>query len=271
MTGRSSVGGTFRAWGLVVAMAAVVVGCAPGSGTRVVVAAGTTLVDSGFLQEVVDAYTSEVPDVTFSLVGVGSAEAVAYADAGSAQVIVTHEPSVLASFLARTPHAVATRPFSSSFVVVAPSGVAIDRTDVVAAFRSVADAKIPFVSRDDGSGTHARELEIWSRAGIDPRGEPWYIRAGAGMGATLLVADQRRAVALAELGAYLAAAPSLDLAVVPIRDQAHLENPYDVTVVFPAEMPEAAAFQAWLSSPAGIEAIRAANDLLFGRQVYEVP
>ncbi len=271
MTGWALIG-VRRALGIaLLVIVALASACSSRSDTRVVVAAGTTLVDSGFLREVIDAYTSSHGGVTFSLVGVGSAEAVAYADAGNAQIIVTHEPSVLASFLARAPHAVATRPFSSTFVVLAPPGVDVDTADAAAAFRSVASGGIPFVSRDDASGTHTRELQIWQSTGIDPTGRPWYIRSGAGMAASLLVADQRRAVTLSEIGAYLAAREALDLTVVPIRDESDLANPYDLTVVVPAEMPEATAFQAWLASAEGIREIEAANERLFGQQVYTVP
>ena len=271
MTRRAIIGLRHPLGIVLLAIVALVSACSSRSDARVVVAAGTTLVDSGFLQEVIDAYTSDHGGVTFSLVGVGSAEAVAYADAGNAQIVVTHEPSVLASFLARAPHAVATRPFASSFVVLAPPGIDLDTADARAAFRSVASGGIPFVSRDDGSGTHTRELEIWQSTGIDPIDRPWYIRSGAGMAATLLVADQRRAVTLSEIGAYLAAREALDLTVVPVRDLAFLDNPYDLTVVFPAEMPEAAAFQAWLTSAEGVREIEEANERLFGWQVYAVP
>lgn len=261
-----------RRFGSVLAMTALIVaGCAGHGGQRVVIAAGTTLVDSGFLQAVIDSYAADHKDITMSVVPVGSAEAVAYARAGSADLIITHEPHVLATYLAEAPDAIATSPFASSFVVVAPPTAIIDTSDVVSAFRSVALSEVTFVSRDDGSGTNVREREIWELAGIDPDGENWYLRTGSGMGSSLLVVDQRSAVSLTELGAFLTAAPALNLAIVPLADTTALENPYAVTVPSPAESAAAVAFQAWLSSEPGRAAIVDANNRLFGTVVYRVP
>lgn len=244
--------------------------CSAGS-DRVVVAAGTTLVDSGFLEAVVDAYAEDTGFDDISVVGRSSLEAVALARSGDADVIITHEPSVLAAFLEEQPESSVVEPFASRFIVVAPAGWSQGEADAVAAFRSVAERRSPFVSRDDGSGTHARELAIWSLAGIDPSLEPWYVRAGAGMGATLLVAADREAITLAELGAFLSAGERGSLVEVPLGDAAGLENPYVATVPASVGNARATSFQQWLVSDRGREAILDANEALFGFQVYSVP
>lgn len=256
---------------LVLVVALLVAACAPSNEQRVVIAAGTTLVDSGFLGAVIDVYAEDHPDLTMSVVPVGSAEAIAYARAGSADLIITHEPHQLATYLAETPDAVASTPFASSFVVVAPPSSTIDTTDVVSAFRSIAGEALTFVSRDDGSGTNVREREIWESAGVVPDGEDWYLRTGSGMGSSLLVTDQRSAATLSELGAFLSAARALDLTIVPLGDTRDLDNPYSVTVPSPGDSPAAAAFQSWLSSEKGRSAILDANRRLFGTVVYRVP
>jgi tungstate transport system substrate-binding protein len=256
---------------LLVVAVVVVAACAGPSEQRVVIAAGTTLVDSGFIQAVIDVYVEDHPEVTMSVVPVGSAEAIAYARAGSADLIITHEPHTLATYLAETPDAVASSPFASSFVVVAPPESIVDGRDVVAAFRSIAASGLTFVSRDDGSGTNVREREIWEAAGIDPDGEDWYLRTGSGMGSSLLVTDQRSAVTLSELGAFLSATPALDLTIVPLADTTGLDNPYSVTVPSPADSAAALDFQSWLSSKEGRSAIVDANERLFGTVVYRVP
>lgn len=60
-----------------------------------------------------------------------------------------------------------------------------------------------FVSRGDRSGTHIRELLIWREAGLDPRDKIWYIEAGAGMAETLLLANEKRAYVLSDIGTFL--------------------------------------------------------------------
>ena len=67
-----------------------------------------------------------------------------------------------------------------------------DEEPGLAAFRLIARTGSPFVSRGDDSGTHMKELALWSAAGVEPSRE-WYAEAGQGMGATLALASERPA------------------------------------------------------------------------------
>lgn len=249
--------------------ASLLAGCGAASAERVVVAAGTTLVDSGFLTEVVDRYRDEHPEVTVAIVALSSAEAFAYGEAGSADVLITHEPAGLATFLDRHPEAQSSVVFSSDFLVAAPPGARVPTGSVVEVFDAVARRSLPFVSRDDGSGTNARERSVWAAVGTDPTGESWYIQTGAGMLSSLLIASDRAAVTLAERGAFLAAAPRMALREVPLESAELLDNPYDLTVVDGEEAANDLA--RWLLGDDGRAAIRSANDVQFGSQVYRLP
>jgi ABC-type tungstate transport system permease subunit len=44
--------------------------------------------------------------------------------------------------------------------------------DIVAALKKIAQAKAPFASRGDKSGTHFAELQLWKAAGLDPAKHP---------------------------------------------------------------------------------------------------
>jgi tungstate transport system substrate-binding protein len=64
----------------------------------------------------------------------------------------------------------------------------------VDAFKKLAaDAKTPFVSRGDNSGTHSKEKTIWKAASIEPKGD-WYVSAGQGMGSVLTMALSSRLI-----------------------------------------------------------------------------
>jgi tungstate transport system substrate-binding protein len=257
-----------------VVLVALVVGvsaCASSGGERVVVAAGTTVVDSGLVDYLVDAFASDGGPGEIDVIALSSQQSFAYAAAGNADVTITHEEDLLESFLLEAPAAVASPVFSSRFTYVAAPGLTFPRPDVDVILETVAADGLEFVSRDDGSGTHAREVEMWEAVDIDPSGEPWYIRTGTGMGDTLLVTDQRRAVTLAEIGAYLATADALSLVPVDDGTDPRLVNPYDLTVVDPANNDAAVEFFAWLISERGREAIVGANEDLFGSQVYQLP
>jgi tungstate transport system substrate-binding protein len=260
-----------RRLALAAAITLLVVSCGGNPVDRVIVGAGTTLVDSGFLDLVVEQYEADADDVAISVVALSSAQAIAYAKAGSADLIVSHDAVALASYLAQSPSSVSAVAFVSRFVVAAPQGVVPPSTNATAAFRYVSETATPFVSRDDGSGTQVREQLLWASVPYEPNDQSWYIRTGTGMGATLLVADQAQAVTLAELGAFLAADQVLTLVEVPVEDDTDLVNPYDITAVDPSDSPASLAFMEWLLSADGRSAIASVNDQLFGAQVYRLP
>lgn len=258
--------------GVAVAMAAalVVSACASATEQRVVVAAGTTIVDSGFIEAVVDMYLAEGGQGQISIVGLSTEQALAYASAGTADVTITHDRDALNIFLSTTPGASASPVFSSRFVFVGPPGLSFEDATPSGILNTVVRDSLAFVSRDDGSGTHAKELELWSAAGVEPPAAPAYIRTGTGMGATLQVASERAAVTLAEIGVFLRAADQIALVALGASDP-ELENPYDVTVIDTNELAAAADFVNWLLSDGGRAAIQAANEVIFGEQVYAVP
>jgi tungstate transport system substrate-binding protein len=256
-------------WLLVAAaLALVVAGCSSSGQTRVVVAAGTTLVDSQFMAEIVDAYAEVEPSTELSVVGLSSAQAISLAEAGDADVIVTHSREALDEFMEAHPHSVRFDVFASDFFLVADPEIDLVADSIEQALSIVSEEAHLFVSRDDGSGTNIAELKAWDASGIDPSGEAWYIRTGTGMGSTLQVADQRHGVTLAEHGAYLASESVLALVRI---DNTLIINPYDLTVVDPDAGGAAIAFAEWITSPDGVDVIRNANVKLFGKQVYTTP
>ncbi len=258
-----------RPWIAILGLMMVVsTACGAPSESRVVVAAGTTLVDSEFMAHLVDSYRSVDPDTSIAVIGLSSAEAIAHAAAGSADVIITHNHEALDAYLSEHPESVSSDVFASTFFVVSDSSIELHVTSLRDALRVVAERGYPFVSRDDGSGTNAAELRAWESIDVDPSSEPWYIRTGTGMGATLQVANQRHAITITEQGAFIASAPVLTFQTVA---NTVIPNPYDLTLVDPPANRAAASFVEWLTSPAGALAIEDANNDLFGTQVYVAP
>jgi tungstate transport system substrate-binding protein len=106
---------------------------------------------------------------------------------------------------------------------------------VAAALKRIADAGARFVSRGDKSGTHTLELALWKAAGLTPAA-PWYIESGQGMGATLGIANDRRAYTLTDRATMLAFARRVDLKPMVEGDRLLL-NIYSVMEVNPANGP----------------------------------
>ena len=244
-----------------------------GGQERVVVAAGTTIVDSGLIDLIASAYEESHPGIELSVVGEATAQVLELGRRGAADVMITHAPEAERRFVAAESPTRYVEVFVSRFVLVAPPGQAdrLARMDVVDALQAIADEGLTFVTRADGSGTHAAERSLWASAGIDPTSSTWYLETGQGMGLTLQVTDQMAAITLTELGAFVSAAGVLSITEVDVQLGPAAHNPYHATVLASGG-PEAERFVDWLTSAAGQAAIRAANTELYGsEQIYTLP
>jgi len=136
-----------------------------------------------------------------------------------------------------------------------PAGVkAAAGADAVNAFAAIAKAKAPFISRGDESGTHKKELSIWEKAKLAPKGD-WYVVAGAGMGAVITMADEKQAYTLSDRATWLNKSKDTELVILSEKDPSGLfNNQYGVICVNPEKNPQinhdgAVAFQRWITSP----------------------
>lgn len=176
------------------------------------------------------------------------------AAAGDLDVVITHAPTLEQRLLVDPGHAALRCPFvASAFAIVGPSAdpARVHNAATAAdAFQRIAAARAPFISRADSSGTHVKELAIWKLAGIAPDGPAhrWYVQAGVDQAATLRIADERSAYALADLPTFTRLA-GVDLQVLFTADTV-LGNPYTLYVIRPAsddsgEMGRATRFSRW--------------------------
>jgi tungstate transport system substrate-binding protein len=152
-----------------------------------------------------------------------------------------------------------------------PAGVKGSK-DITAALRKVADAKAPFISRGDNSGTHTAELALWKAASLD-LGQikgPWYREIGQGMGVSLNTASASDAYVLSDRATWLSFKNRGSLGIAVEGDQ-RLFNQYGVILVNPAKHPHVKAdlgqtFVDWITGPEGQAAI--ASYKINGEQLF---
>jgi tungstate transport system substrate-binding protein len=156
----------------------------------------------------------------------------------------------------------------NDFVIIGPTDdpakiKGIKTTDE--AFKKIAGSS-SFVSRGDNSGTHTKELSIWKKVGIEPKGQKWYLEVGQGMEKTQRIANEKRAYTLTDRGTWLATKDKdiLDMVIVLEGDPA-LFNQYAVMAVNPekhkhVKYKEAMEFANWLISKEGQQAIGSFKD-----------
>ena len=238
-----------------------------------VLAAGTTLYDSGLLDSIVPIFERQT-SYHVRVVGCATAQCLRLGEGGDADVLITHAPAAESAF-ARAGHVARRMVVAWNYFTIAgpagdPAGTARSPT-AAAALRAIAQAHAGFVSRGDSSGTHQRELALWRAAGGRPE---WsgYIESGQGMAATLRLANERSAYVLCDRATLRALRAVLDLVALRAPESS-LINVYHVIELVPTGRPHlnavgARAFADWLVSPAAQGAIARFGMSQFGERLF---
>ncbi len=214
----------------------------------------TSTENSGLLTEILPKFT-ESTGIEVHVIAVGTGKALKLGEAGDVDVVLVHAPSLEEAFV-EAGHGIDRRAVMyNDFVMVGPESDPArigGRKDAAAALETLSTKKAVFVSRGDQSGTHQKELDLWSAARVKPTGS-WYREAGQGMGRVLQMADELDAYTLADRGTWLAMRTKVPHLAVLVEGDVRMHNPYGVIAVNPAKHPdiakdEARRFIEWLTS-----------------------
>jgi len=211
--------------------------------SRLRVATTTSLYDTG-LWEYLEPMFEEQYDVELDIMYAGTGKALEYGRRGDVDIITVHSKAREEEFIGKG-YGVQRVPFAYNyFFIVGPEAdpAGIRGLSPEAAFQKLMETGSgSFVSRGDDSGTHAKEKSVWEGAGYDyeevRNAGTWYIEAGTGMGSTLMMASEKQAYTLTDVGTYLAYKGKLEL--VPIVDKGGiLLNVYSAIAVSSEKAPK---------------------------------
>lgn len=258
-----------------VALTLALTALSPARGADFITVASTTSTqNSGLFGAILPLFTAKT-GTEVRVVAVGTGQAIKVAKNGDADVLFVHHRPSEEAFVAEGYGVKRHDVMMNDFVLVGPvtDPAKVDAANSPAeAMAAIARSKTAFVSRGDDSGTHKRELGVWKAANIDPQSASgtWYREAGAGMGATLNMAQGMGAYALTDRGTWIAFKNKAGLAIV-YQGGNDLANPYGAILVNPKRHPhvkvaQGQAFIDWLVSDEGqaaIAAYRVAGEQLF--------
>lgn len=220
----------------------------------------TSVTDSGLLAHLQTALQRDTK-ILIHPIAVGSGKALQMAARKEVEATITHDPDAERAFVSDG-HARLSRPFMwNAFVIVGPhadsAGVRGSQSAAEALAR-IHRTGSRFCSRNDQSGTHRRELQIWKSAGLDPERNPGYLKTGQPMGALLRAADDIGGYALTDRATFENLASAIHLEVLFEGDPV-LRNVYTISLVrretLEAEDRNAQTFADWLLSARGRKAI----------------
>jgi len=229
-------------------LATVMTGCTPSTASplpsqpRLRVATTTSLYDTG-LWGYLEPMFEEEYDVELDVMYAGTGKALEYGRRGDVDIITVHAKTLEEQFVADG-YGVQRVPFAYNyFLIVGPAADSAGMKDLSpeeALKKLMATGNGSFVSRGDDSGTHSKEKAIWERAGYEyetvQNAGTWYMEVGSGMGPTLMMASEKQAYTLTDMGTYLAFKGKLEL--VSIIDKADiLLNVYSAIAINPEKVP----------------------------------
>ncbi len=204
----------------------------------------TSTQDSGLLDVLVPRFEKE-RRIEVKVIAVGSGAALRMAERGDVDVVLVHSPTSEQRYVDSGDLVDGRLVMHNDFLIVGPAedpaGIR-KLTSITEVMRAIA-ARSVFISRGDDSGTHTQELALWAAARIDPKSLARREETGQGMGATLNIADQKRAYTITDRGTYLALRRRLGLAIL-FQGDPGLRNVYHVYVVNPKKHPSVKATEA---------------------------
>jgi len=240
----------------------------------IIVQSTTSTQNSGLFEHILPLFTKKT-GIEVRVVAVGTGQALKNAENGDGDVVLVHSKPDEEKFVADGWGVKRYDFMYNDFIIVGPAAdpaKIVGVKDPVQAFKQIAEAKAPFASRADDSGTNKAELKLWQGAGTDAKASSgsWYFETGSGMGATLNTAVGKQAYALTDRGTWLSFANKDDFKVL-VEGNPKLFNQYGVILVNPQKHPnvkakEGQAFIDWLIGSDGQAAI--ASYKIGGQQLF---
>lgn len=227
----------------------------------------------GLLKALATAF-AEVTPATMQWVKAGSGAALDYLKNGAVDVVMVHAPAAEKAAVDEGWAVKRTLIGSNEFYIVGPPDDPADvaaASSAVDAYRRIVEAKAPFVSRGDNSGTHRKEMSIWKDAGIAPSG-PWYVVTGGFMTASLRKADAIGGYFMLDSSTWLVNRNGLPKLTVLYRGDKRLVNTYHALVAPEGATPGrdvAARFIEFVASDAGQRIMREYGRDAYGEALYQ--
>lgn len=237
----------------------------------------TTSFESSGLAEIILPEIQKDTGIEVQLIVVGTGQALKLGSQGDVDAVLVHAKKAEEQFLADGFGTRRTEIMYNDFILVGPkadpAGIASTK-DVVAALKSIEAAKADFVSRGDDSGTHKKELSLWTSAGFDAKSfdSGWYRAVGAGMGAALNTAAGLNAYIIADRASWLNFKNKADLVIASEGDP-RLFNQYAYLTINKEKFPNVKSdlsdkLEAWLVSDKGQKMI--GDYEIAGQQLFVV-
>ena len=234
--------------------------------------ASTTSTENSGLFDAILPQFEDASDIQVRVVAVGTGQAFEIARRGDADSLLVHDTAGEQRFVENGYATERADVMYNDFVLIGPANDPAnisDATSAAEAFAGIAEARAPFASRGDDSGTNRAELRLWENAGVTPGGD-WYRELGSGMGPTLNTAAAMDAYVMSDRATWVAFKNPQNLKLLFEGDEV-LFNQYGSLLLSKQKHPHlkhnlAEQWHSWLVSEQGQQAI--ADFKVDGQQLF---
>jgi len=244
----------------------------------------TSTQDSGLLDYILPVFENE-SNCKIEVIAVGSGQALEMGKRGDVDILMVHSPASEVTFVNGGYGTNRTALMYNWFVIVGPDDDPAgtrNAKNASDAFERILDngtaGSATFISRSDGSGTHSKELTIWSSLGYNKTqvtdfDSGWYKQAGQGMGSVLDMCEDMDAYTLSDDATYYSRVEANlipSLSITKEGDSA-LKNQYSMILVNSTMWPHinatmAQKFLSWIVSQDGQDLIK--SYVRYGHQLF---
>lgn len=231
----------------------------------------TSTENSGLLNYLLSEFKKD-SNLDVHVIAVGTGKALRMGRDGDVDVLLVHAPEAEQKFIEQGFGIKRVPVMYNDFVIIGPPGDPAsirNSTSIEQVFNKIQASESLFISRGDDSGTHKKEMKIWSSTKLSPAGS-WYREIGQGMGKAIQIANELNAYTLTDRGTWLSYKDKVKLQILYQNDE-KLHNPYAIIAVSKVLYPDinikgANTLINWITSARGQQLIgqyKKYNQLLF--------
>jgi tungstate transport system substrate-binding protein len=244
-----------------------------GDGTQPFLLATGSPGELGLLEALALAFAKQMP-ATLKWVKAGSGESLDLLKNKQVDVIMVHAPAAEAAAVKEGWAVNRTLIGSNEFYIVGPANDPAkikDAGSAAEAYRRIAAAGVPFITRADNSGTHKKEMQIWKAAGVESKGD-CYIPTHDFMTASPKKANEVKGYFMTDNSTWFTEKAQLPNITVLFSGDKTLVNTYHALVAPPGATPDrdtAVRFVEFLGSSAGQNVLRNYGRDRYGEGLYQ--
>ena len=172
-------------------------------------------------------------------VAVGTGTAIANAKKGDGDILIVHSKLDELNFIEEGFGVERFDLMYNDFIIVGPKNDPANisnKKDIADVMKQLASSKYKFISRDDNSGTHKKELLLWKIAGLQVPKDNSYLKTGSSMANAINVAAEMQAYLLTDRGTWISFKNKNNLKILFEKNES-LFNPYGVIAINPKKFP----------------------------------